>query len=173
VPKGAVSRRAGLPSRGATGSVRGVTAQVEELSEVTDEAVDAFGRLIPQLSRSAKPLDRAAIAAIVDSPGSRLLVARTDGVITGMLTLVLFRIPTGVRAIIEDVVTDDAARGQGVGTALTLKAIELARAAGVKTVDLTSRPARVEAGRLYEKLGFELRDTRVYRYAIEDGAASS
>ncbi|HEY2285181.1 MAG TPA: hypothetical protein VGH88_05505, partial [Streptosporangiaceae bacterium] len=80
-----------------------MTAQVEELSEVTDEAVDAFGRLIPQLSRSAKPLDRAAIAAIVDSPGSRLLVARTDGVITGMLTLVLFRIPTGVRAIIEDV----------------------------------------------------------------------
>jgi ribosomal protein S18 acetylase RimI-like enzyme len=152
--------------------VRGVTAQVEQLSEVTDEVVEAFGRLIPQLSRSARPLDRAAIARVADSPGSTLLVARGDaGTIIGMLTLVMFRIPTGLRAIIEDVVTDDAARGQGVGTALTNKAIEIAQAAGVRTIDLTSRPSRVAAGRLYEKLGFQLRDTRVYRYLVDDGPA--
>jgi len=152
--------------------VPGVTARVELLSEVTDEIVEAFGRLLPQLSRSARPLDRAAIAAIADSPGSSLLVARgADGLITGMLTLVMFRIPTGLRAIIEDVVTDDAARGQGVGTALTTEAIKIARAAGVRTIDLTSRPSRVAAGRLYEKLGFAIRDTRVYRYVIDDGPA--
>ena len=153
--------------------MRRVTAQVELLSEVTDEVVEAFGRLLPQLSRSAKPLDRAAIARIVDSPGSNVLVARTDGVITGTLTLVMFVIPTGLRAIIEDVVTDDAARGRGVGTALTNEAIAIARAAGVRTIDLTSRPSRVAAGRLYEKLGFEPRDTRVYRYGVEPGAAGS
>jgi ribosomal protein S18 acetylase RimI-like enzyme len=152
--------------------VRGVTAQVEQLSEVTDDVVEAFGRLVPQLSRSAKPLDRAAITMVAQAPGSTLLVARgDDGTIIGMLTLVMFRIPTGLRAIIEDVVTDDAARGQGVGTALANQAIEIARAAGVKTIDLTSRPSRVEAGRLYEKLGFELRDTRVYRYLVDDGPA--
>lgn len=151
----------------------GVTAQVEQLSEVTDEIVEAFGRLLPQLSRSAQPLDRAAITTIVTgSPGSTVLVARgEDGLITGMLTLVMFRIPTGLRAIIEDVVTDDAARGQGVGTALTNEAIAIARASGVRTIDLTSRPSRVAAGRLYEKLGFQVRDTRVYRYAIDDGPA--
>jgi ribosomal protein S18 acetylase RimI-like enzyme len=152
--------------------VRRVTAQVELLSEVTDEVVEAFGRLLPQLSRSARPLDRAAIARIVAAPGSSVLVARTDGLITGTLTLVMFTIPTGLRAVIEDVVTDDAARGQGVGTALTMEAIRMARAAGVRTVDLTSRPSRVEAGRLYEKLGFEPRDTRVYRYAV-DGPADA
>jgi ribosomal protein S18 acetylase RimI-like enzyme len=153
--------------------VPGVTAQVEQLSEVTDEIVEAFGRLLPQLSRSARPLDRAAITTIVTgSPGSTVLVARgEDGLITGMLTLVMFRIPTGLRAIIEDVVTDDAARGQGVGTALTNPPPAPPRAAGVRTIDLTSRPSRVAAGRLYEKLGFQVRDTRVYRYAIDDGPA--
>jgi ribosomal protein S18 acetylase RimI-like enzyme len=152
--------------------VRRVTAKVEELTEVSDEVVEAFGRLLPQLSRSARPMDRAAIARITDSAGSTLLVARADdGQIMGMLTLVMFRIPTGLRAVIEDVVTDDAARGQGVGTALTNEAIRIARAAGVRTIDLTSRPSRVAAGRLYEKLGFEQRDTRVYRYIIDDGPA--
>ena len=154
--------------------MRGVTAKVEELTEVTDEVVEAFGRLLPQLSRSAGPVDRAAIAGIAAAPGTTLLVARGgDGQITGTLTLVMFAIPTGRRAIIEDVVTDDAARGQGVGTALTTEAIRIARAAGATTIDLTSRPSRVAAGRLYEKLGFELRDTRVYRYSVDDGPAAS
>jgi ribosomal protein S18 acetylase RimI-like enzyme len=152
--------------------VRRVTAKVEELTEVTDEVVEAFGRLLPQLSRSARPMDRAAIARVAGSAGSTVLIARgDDGLIMGMLTLVMFHIPTGLRAIIEDVVTDDAARGQGAGTALTTEAVRIARAAGVRDVDLTSRPSRVAAGRLYEKLGFEIRDTRVYRYTIGDGPA--
>jgi len=103
----------------------------------------------------------------VSAQAVRVLVARTDGTINGTLTLALFPIPTGLRAWIEDVVVDDAARGHGVASALTREALRLAREAGARTVDLTSRPSRVAAGRLYETLGFEIRDTRMYRYALD------
>ena len=137
---------------------------VEVLSEVTGEVVEAFGRLLPQLSSNATPLDGDALAAIVAAPASTVLLARIDGAIVGTLTLAMFPIPTGVRAWIEDVVTDQAARGQGVGEALTMEAIRLARGAGARTVDLTTRPSREAAGRLYERLGFVRRDSRLYRY---------
>jgi ribosomal protein S18 acetylase RimI-like enzyme len=148
-----------------------VTVTVEVLREVTSETVEAFGRLVPQLSRSAPPPDHAAVSRVAGCSSNTVLLARqagggAPGRIVGMLTLVIFPIPTGVRAWIEDVVTDEAARGQGAGTALTLEALRLAREAGVRTVDLTSRPARVAAGRLYEGLGFERRDSRVYRFTI-------
>jgi ribosomal protein S18 acetylase RimI-like enzyme len=146
--------------------------QVEVLTKATDEAVEALARLLPQLSRSAAPLDQPGLARIVESEASTLLIARTDGVITGTLTLIMFDIPTGRRAWIEDVVVDETAGRQGIGTALTLEAIRIAREAGVRTVDLSSRPARVAAGRLYEKLGFQMRDTRMYRYPV-DGPAGS
>jgi ribosomal protein S18 acetylase RimI-like enzyme len=148
-----------------------MAVQVEVLSEATDEVVKAFGRLLPQLSRSAPPLDRAALAAIVASPAIRLLIARSDGEITGTLTLALFPIPTGLRAWIEDVVVDEAAGRQGIGSALTREALRIAQAAGARTVDLTSRPSRVAAGHLYEKLGFQIRETRTYRFAL-DGPAT-
>jgi ribosomal protein S18 acetylase RimI-like enzyme len=140
---------------------------VEVLREVTDEVVDAFARLIPQLSARTVPPDRAALERIVSSPAVTLLIARSGGRITGTLTLVMFPIPTGTRAWIEDVVVDDAARGQGIGEALSLAAIRIAAEAGAKTVDLTSRPSRAAAGRLYEKVGFALRETRVYRYPVQ------
>jgi len=130
---------------------------------VTDELVDAFARLVPQLS--ATP-GREALAGIVGSPAVTLLVARAGGTIVGTLTLAMFPIPTGFRAWIEDVVVDEAARGRGIGEALTAEAIGLARAAGARTVDLTSRPSRQAAGRLYERAGFTERDTRVYRYRM-------
>jgi ribosomal protein S18 acetylase RimI-like enzyme len=144
-----------------------VTIAVEILDEATDEVVEAFGRLLPQLSSSAKPLDAAAIAALASSPETTVLLARSDGEIVGSLSLVLFRIPTGLRAWIEDVVVDEAARGQGIGAVLTQEALRLAREAGVRTVDLSTRPSRLAAGRLYEREGFKQRDTRVYRYAFE------
>jgi ribosomal protein S18 acetylase RimI-like enzyme len=136
---------------------------VEVVRDVTDDVANAFGRLLPQLSRSAAPLDADALRALVAWPGNRVLVARVDGRITGTLTLVVFPIPSGLRAWIEDVVVDEAARGQGVGAALTREAVRLARADGARTVDLTSRPSRVAANRLYERLGFQLRDSKVYR----------
>ena len=142
-----------------------MAVQVEVISEITDEVVEAFGRLLPQLSRSAPPLDRAALQNIVSSPAITVLLARSSGVIAGSLTLVMFPLPTGLRAWVEDVVVDESARGQGVGGALTVAAVQRAIAAGARTVDLTSRPSRAAAGRLYERSGFKLRDSRVYRYA--------
>jgi ribosomal protein S18 acetylase RimI-like enzyme len=147
-----------------------VTVEVEVLSEVTDEVAAAFGRLTPQLSRSAPPLGRAALAQVASHAAVSLLVARSGGVIVGTLTLVMFPLPTGLRAWIEDVVVDEAARGQGAGEALSLAAVGLARDAGARTVDLTSRPSRAAAGRLYERIGFTQRDSRVYRYALDAGA---
>jgi len=147
----------------------GADVAVEIVRAGSDELVKAFGRLLPQLSRSAEPLDAAAIDALVAWPGNTLLVARVGGEIVGSLTLVVFPIPTGTRAWIEDVVVDEAARGRGVGAVLTNEAVRLARAGGARTVDLTSRPARAAANRLYERLGFELRDSKVYRLADQPG----
>jgi len=144
-----------------------VTVAIEELTDVTDEVVEAFSRLLPQLSNSAKPLDAAAIRTVVSSPSVTVLLARDEGKIIGSLSLVVFRIPTAVRAWIEDVVVDGAAGRKGTGTALVQEAVERARAAGARTVDLTTRPSRVAAGNLYEKAGFRQRDTRVYRYKFE------
>jgi ribosomal protein S18 acetylase RimI-like enzyme len=84
----------------------------------------------------------------------------------GSLTLATFPIPTGVRAWIEDVVVDSGARGHGVGEALNRAAIDEARSRGAITVELTSRPSRESANRLYLRLGFEPRETNVYRYTI-------
>ena len=143
-----------------------MTIGIEVLDEVTDEVVEAFGQLLPQLSSSARPLDAGALAAIVASPAVTVLIARSDGRIAGSLTLAMFPIPTGLRAWIEDVVVDDSARGQGVGALLTQEALRLAQEAGARTVDLTTRPSREAAGRLYERAGFEQRETRLYRYAF-------
>jgi ribosomal protein S18 acetylase RimI-like enzyme len=135
--------------------------------EVTDELLDACKRLIPQLSSSNPAPTREELAEIISSPSTVLLVARVDGQIAGILTLATFRIPTGIRAWIEDVVVDESTRGHGVGQALNLTAIEEARKRGAITVDLTSRPSREAANRLYQRIGFEARSTNVYRYTIK------
>jgi ribosomal protein S18 acetylase RimI-like enzyme len=140
--------------------------RVESAETVTDELVEAIARLVPQLSRSAPQPNRAELEAIVASPATALLLARTDDGIVGSLTLALFRIPTGTRAWIEDVVVDEAARGQGAGEALVREAIRLAREAEARTIDLTSRPSREAANRLYERIGFVERETNVYRYEL-------
>jgi ribosomal protein S18 acetylase RimI-like enzyme len=137
---------------------------VEVAAEVTPELVDAMARLLPQLSRSAPPPTEVELAEMVASPATHLLVARDDaGTIVGSLTLALFRIPTGLRAWIEDVVVDGEARGQGIGEALNRAALDLAARHGARTVDLTSRPSREAANRLYQRLGFVARETNVYR----------
>ena len=138
--------------------------EVTEATAVDEELVEAWARLVPQLSGSAPPPGATELEAITTSPATVLFVARLDGTIVGSLTLVLFRIPTGMRAIIEDVVTDESARGHGVGTALTRAALARAEAAGCRSVDLTSRPSREAANRLYQQLGFKRRETNVYRY---------
>ena len=139
---------------------------IEEATSASPEIATALGNLLPQLS-STPPPTAEELQEIVASPTLRLLLARDQAQkIVGSLTLVLFRVPTGVRAWIEDVVVDEAARGQGIGTALTEEALQLAKTAGARTVDLTSRPEREAANRLYERLGFQRRGTNVYRYGI-------
>lgn len=137
-----------------------------EVTEVTPSLVSAFERLIPQLSSSSPPPSEEALRTIVDSSACHLLVAESDDQIVGSLTLVVFPIPTGVRAWIEDVVVDQSARGQGIGRRLTEHALDLARRLGAKTVDLTSRPSREAANRLYRDVGFQFRETNVYRYEL-------
>jgi len=140
-----------------------MSVEIEVVRTVTGEIVEAFRRLLPQLSSTATPPEPESLRALAEHPANQLLVARVDGPILGTLTLVTFPIPTGVRAWIEDVVVDSAARGQGVGAALVTRAVGLARASGARTVDLTSRPSRDAANRLYRRLGFTERDTNLYR----------
>lgn len=145
-----------------------MTIKIVEVDEVTPALVEAFERLTPQLSKSNPPPSEAELRALVESDASVLLMAvDDDGRFVGTLTLVLFRIPTAQRAWIEDVIVDDAVGGRGIGKALTREAIERARAAGCKTVDLTSRPSREVANGMYQSLGFERRETNVYRFTLE------
>ena len=139
---------------------------VERATEVTPELISAFELLIPQLSSSNPPPQSSELQEIVSSDSLVLFIARIDGKIVGSLTLATFRIPTGLRAWIEDVVVDSSARGRGVGEALNQAALAEARARGAVTVDLTSRPSREAANRLYQKLGFVQRETNVYRFTL-------
>lgn len=139
---------------------------VERATEVTPELVAAFARLTPQLSASAPAPGVAELTEMVRSPATILLLARdAEEGIVGSMTLVLFRIPTGVRAWVEDVVVDTDWRGRGVAEILCRDALNRASAAGARTVDLTSRPSRDAANRLYGRLGFVRRETNVYRWA--------
>jgi len=148
------------------GKVEGMPVTVEIAKVVDDEVVAAFNMLIPQLSSSNPPPTREQLQKIVSSDATFLLLAKLDGRIVGSLTLALFQIPTGLRAWIEDVVVDGSARGTGVGEALNTFAINESRSRGATTVDLTSRPSREAANRLYQRLGFVQRDTNVYRFTL-------
>lgn len=151
---------------------------VELIEQSSPELVAAMERLIPQLSRSAKPLTAEQTQDLVDQDSVYLFVFRTDkpvtaadgneveaGTILGMLSLATFAIPTGVRAWVEDVVVDAGTRGMGAGQKLVEAAVAHAQKIGARTVDLTSRPSREAANRLYRRCGFQLRETNVYRYA--------
>ncbi|HXA73256.1 MAG TPA: GNAT family N-acetyltransferase [Acidimicrobiales bacterium] len=151
------------------GRLDDIVISVEAVTSVDDDLVVAVSRLIPQLSTSSAPPSQEALARIVADPGATLFVARDDGRVVGMLTLVTFEIPTAVRAWIEDVVVDETAREQGVAGSLVEAALERAGARGARTVDLTSRPDREAANRLYVRMGFEARATNVYRRMLVEG----
>jgi len=139
---------------------------IEAAESVDPPLCAAIAGLIPQLSTSSPPPTMDELGAIVANPGTALLVAREDDRVVGMLTLATFGVPTGQRAWIEDVVVDDSARGAGVASALVEAALAEAGRRGSRTVDLTSRPQREAANRLYLRLGFERRETNVYRYTL-------
>jgi ribosomal protein S18 acetylase RimI-like enzyme len=140
--------------------------QVIQITQFSENVLEAINELLPQLSSSARILTESELTEIIRSESSHLLMAEESGIFHGSLTLVTFKIPTGIRAWIEDVVVNENARGKGVGQLLSDRAIDLAREMGAKTVDLTSRPSREAANALYKKVGFERRETNVYRYTI-------
>ena len=148
-----------------------VSISVRAATEVDDGLVEAFSRLIPQLSSSSPPPTAAELLSIIDNPNSVLFIAeldRDDDVrsVVGSLTLAFYRIPTGLKAWIEDVVVDESARGLGVGEALNVAAIDESRQRGAKNVSLTSRSSREAANRLYQRLGFEPYETNLYRFGL-------
>ena len=157
-----------MPGASASGGGdRGLTVTISEALEASDELVAAFEHLVPQLSSSSPAPTAAQLAEIVASPATVLFVARDEsGALVGSLTLALFRVPTGVLSWIEDVVVDESARGAGAGEKLVDAALGRAREVGAKSVDLTSRPSREAANRLYLRMGFEARQTNVYRYKM-------
>ena len=127
---------------------------VQRVTEATDELVEAFTRLLPQLSPGRAGPTIGELAAVISAPGTNVLVARDDGEVVGTLTLLVYRIPTGLRGWIHDVVVDASARGRGVGAALVDEALRLAEAARVASVHLTARAHREAAHRMYRRLGF-------------------
>ena len=145
----------------------GVETVIEQVTVVSDEVVAAYERLLPQLSRTADA-DPENLRQVVASPATTLLVARQGDRIVGMCTLATFHIPSGVRSWVEDVVVDESTRGGGIGSALVETAVHLAKEAGARSVDLTSRPDRSEANLLYQRLGFSRRETNVYRIQLDN-----
>lgn len=144
--------------------------KVEIATTLTPAIVEAIEKLVPQLSRLNPPPSEVEMGDIVASPATDLFIALADdGTIVGMATLAVFRIPTGLRAWIEDVVVDGSATGQGIGAALTQAMLDRAAELGCVTVDLTSRPSRDAANRLYRRMGFEARETNVYRHTLRPG----
>jgi ribosomal protein S18 acetylase RimI-like enzyme len=140
---------------------------IEIVNQADEELYEAFQRLVPQLTNNNPPPSRGDLADLVRDGSSILMVARNDsGQIVGALNLTIYRVPTGIRSIIEDVIVDNAARGHGIGKALMLQAIEIAREKGANTISLTSNPRREAANRLYLRIGFKKRETNSYQFQL-------
>jgi ribosomal protein S18 acetylase RimI-like enzyme len=141
--------------------------QIEIVNEATVELQDAFQRLVPQLTNNSLLPSLNDLTALVRDPASTLMVARDDaGKIIGALTLTVYRVPTGVRSIIEDVIVDNSARGGGVGKALMKRAVEIAREKGASNISLTCNPMREAANKLYQRMGFKKRETNAYQIKL-------
>ncbi len=141
--------------------------QIDLVHQADDELYEAFQRLVPQLTNNNQPPTQEELVALIQEPSSTLMIARSDdGQIVGALTLTVYRVPTGIRSIIEDVIVDISARGQGIGDALMVRAIEIAKEKGASNITLTSNPLRVAANKLYLKLGFEKRETNAYQMKL-------
>ena len=141
--------------------------KISELTEATPSVLESINQLLPQLSSKASSLSMEQLLELISSDSTLVFVcSNAVDEIIGMLSLVIMKIPTGRKAWIEDVVVDSKARGQGLGKALMDHALQEARERGVKSIDLTSRPSREGANRLYQSLGYQIRETNVYRYKL-------
>ena len=140
---------------------------ISELTEASSSVLQSINELLPQLSSSAQVISMDRLSELVESDNTIIFIgADNNGQILGMLSLIVMKIPTGNKAWIEDVVVDQSARGKGMGKALMDHALERAKKLAVKSVDLTSRPSRESANMLYQSLGYQIRETNVYRHKI-------
>ena len=140
---------------------------ISELTEASSSVLQSINELLPQLSSSAQVISMDRLSELVESDNTIIFLGTDDnGQILGMLSLIVMKIPTGNKAWIEDVVVDQSARSKGMGKALMNHALERAKKLAVKSVDLTSRPSRESANMLYQSLGYQIRETNVYRHKI-------
>ena len=140
--------------------------EIIEISEASNEILSQVNGLLPQLSKSASPLSLESLDILAKSESTNLFVAKEGKKVWGMLSLVLLPIPTGTKAWVEDVVVDSSARGKGIGKALMNHALKKVREKRGKSIDLTSRPSRETANKLYQSLGYQKRETNVYRLSL-------
>ena len=143
---------------------------IETISEATEELHIALMRLVPQLGAHKVAPTWEELKQLIESESSSLLVAReesTSDAIVGLLCLTVYRVPTGLRSIIEDVVVDENRRRRGIAEALVRQAIDLAREAGAEGISLTSNPQREAANKLYQSIGFQLRQTNSYFFRLK------
>ena len=137
--------------------------RIEAATDATQELLDALTSLLPQLNPKLKPLTMERLSAVISDPATTLLVVRDDGRIVGAAAVLVYATPAFVKARIEDVVVDEPSRGKGVGEALVRRCLEVARQRGAEIVELQSARWREVANRLYPRLGFELRESNLYR----------
>lgn len=145
------------------------TAHIAPLrpDDVTDHTAAQINALLPQLSAKATPLRAEALRQIVSRPNVRLYVLHDEcAQLCGMATLTLDALVTGTKAWIEDVVVSQTCRGRGYGSQLISHLVAEAKAHGAASVNLTSRPEREAANRLYRRLGFVQRQTNVYKLTL-------
>jgi ribosomal protein S18 acetylase RimI-like enzyme len=142
--------------------------QIEQLKEASTEAAAAISVLLAQLRENPKEhtATQAELETIVSDPNIVLLVAKDEKKIIGMTSLYIMNKFSKRTGSIEDVVVDDGYRGQGIGQRLVEEIIESAKQMGLKSIQLTSRPERVAGNKLYQKLGFEQKETNVYRMKL-------
>lgn len=141
---------------------------IEQIKTFSQDVTKDVNSLLAQLDPTSKPLSDRDIKEIIDGPSNHFFAAResVNRKIVGMLMLVVYRIPVWKKGWIEDVVVDKEYRGRGIATKLINYAIESAKANGISSLNLTSRPERENANKLYVKLGFKKRDTNVYRIEL-------
>lgn len=144
--------------------------QVIEIKESEARYIPVINELLFQLTSSEAHFTESDLKRIVESPNSRLFFVYLDNAIAGMLTLGSYFSPTGEKYWIEDVVVDNKFRGKSLGKKLVEHAIDYVRQQGKGTLMLTSNPARIAANMLYQSVGFQSKETNVYRMNVEEKA---
>jgi GNAT superfamily N-acetyltransferase len=141
--------------------------RIEVATEATPELERALASLLPQLNPALTGPTHEQVTAVIADPASTLLLIIDEGAIVGTATVIVYTTPAWVKARIEDVVVDESVRGRGIGEALVTECIKVARKKGASIVELQSARRREAANRLYPRMGFQLRDTNVYRISLD------